>query len=314
MLSSSDATISDAAKLWLKRCKAYELERATLRSYKGHFTHHIEPKIGDLLLQNVTRADVEEFLDDMLDSSSKMMTKKVLASLRSILTHAQSRGWIEHNYARDVKLPRGRRHEEEKVIPTKDEIRALLKNVPAKSKPIIVTAVFTGMRSSELRGLTWSNVDLEKGVIRIRQRADRWNEMGAPKSRAGRRDIPMTPMVRSTLTEWQKRCPKGPLNLVFPNGKGNPEGHANLYHRIFKPLMVDCGIVDREGKPRFSIHCLRHAAASLFIEQGWSPKKIQAILGHSSINMTFDVYGHLFHDAEADVALMEKVEKDLMAA
>jgi integrase len=111
-----------------------------------------------------------------------------------------------------------------------------------------------------------------------------------------------------------KVCPKGPLGLVFPNGIGNPEGHANFYHRIFKPLMIDCGIVDGEAKPRFSIHGLRHAAASLFIEQGWSPKKIQTILGHSSINMTFDVYGRMFHDAEADVALMEKVEKDLMVA
>ena len=202
----------------------------------------------------------------------------------------------------------------EKVIPTKDEIRLLLTRVPAKHKHIIVTLIFTGMRSSELRGLTWDNVDLEKGVIRIRQRADRWNEMGAPKSRAGRRDIPMTPMVRETLAEWLKRCPKGPPNLVFPNGKGNAETHANIYHRVFKPLMVDGGIVDGEGKPRFSIHGLRHAAASLFIEQGWSPKKIQTILGHSSINMTFDVYGHLFHDDKADLALMEKVQRDLMAA
>ncbi|MEO3430703.1 tyrosine-type recombinase/integrase [Pelagibius sp. CAU 1746] len=314
MSSSSDATISDAAKLWLKRCKAYGLERATLRSYTGHFKHHIEPKIGGLLLKDLVRADVEDFLDDMLDTSSKAMTKKVLASLRSILTHAQSRGWIEHNFARDVKLPRGRRHEEEKVIPTKGEIKLLLTKAPEKHKPIIVTAILTGMRSSELRGLTWDNVDLKKGVIYIRQRADRWNEMGPPKSRAGRRDIPIGSMVRETLTEWKKVCPPGPANLVFPNGKGNPETHANIYNRVFKPLMVKCEIVDGEGKPRFSIHGLRHAAASLFIEQGWSPKKIQTILGHSSINMTFDVYGHLFHDAEADVALMEKVEKDLMAA
>ena len=78
--------------------------------------------------------------------------------------------------------------------------------------------------------------------------------------------------------------------------------------------MIECGIVDLKGKPRFGIHALRHAAASLFIEQGWSPKKIQTILGHSSITMTFDVYGHLFQDLEADVALMEKVERDLLAA
>jgi integrase len=157
--------------------------------------------VGSLLLKELTRSDIQSFMDDMLDASSKSMTKKVLASLRSILTVAQERDWIERNYAREVKLPRGCRHEEEKAIPTKDEISLLLTKVPLKHKPIIVTAIFTGMHSSELRGLTWDNVDLEKGIISIRQRADRYNEMGAPKSRAGRRDIPMTPMVRETLTE-----------------------------------------------------------------------------------------------------------------
>ncbi|MZR31504.1 tyrosine-type recombinase/integrase [Sneathiella litorea] len=78
--------------------------------------------------------------------------------------------------------------------------------------------------------------------------------------------------------------------------------------------MIDCEIVDSEGQPKFGFHSLRHAAASLFIEQGWTPKKIQVLLGHSSINMTFDVYGHLFHNPEEDVAQMAKMESDLLAA
>jgi integrase len=78
--------------------------------------------------------------------------------------------------------------------------------------------------------------------------------------------------------------------------------------------MIECEITKTDGKPKFGIHALRHAAASLFIEQGWPPKKIQVILGHSSINMTFDVYGHLFHDPEEDVELMAKMESDLLAA
>lgn len=63
-----------------------------------------------------------------------------------------------------------------------------------------------------------------------------------------------------------------------------------------------------------TLHGLRHAAASLFIEQGWNPKKIQALLSHSSINMTMDVYGHLFENAEEDVSMFEKLEHDLLAA
>ncbi|WP_244296395.1 tyrosine-type recombinase/integrase [Stappia sp. TSB10GB4] len=68
------------------------------------------------------------------------------------------------------------------------------------------------------------------------------------------------------------------------------------------------------GKPKFSFHALRHAAASLFIKQGWPAKKVQTILGHSSITMTFDVYGHLFDNAEDYVDLFVKLEADLEAA
>lgn len=98
------------------------------------------------------------------------------------------------------------------------------------------------------------------------------------------------------------------------NAKGNVETHSNIYDRMFKPLMLSCGIVNGEGGLRFSLHAMRHAAASLFIEQGWPPKKIQTMLGHSSITMTYDVYGHLFHDPVKDVDLMDEMVRGLLAA
>lgn len=313
-MTKAEATIRDAANLWLKRCTLDGLERATIRSYKGHFTHHIEPKIGGLMLKEFTASDVQDFIDELLGEISRAMTKKVLTSLRSILSAAQSRGMIDKNVAREIKLRRDSRNDKERIIPTKDEIRRLIDRAPARHKPLVITALLSGMRSSELRGLSWAHVDFDKGLILIKQRADRYNAIGVPKSRAGIRTIPMSPLVASTLLDWKTRCPNGDLNLVFPNGAGNVEGHANIFHRIFKPLMISCEIVDNEGKPKFGFHSLRHAAASLFIEQGWTPKKIQVLLGHSSINMTFDVYGHLFHNPEEDIAQMAKMESDLLAA
>jgi hypothetical protein len=72
------------------------------------------------------------------------------------------------------------------------------------------------MRASELRGLNWSNVDLDAGVIHVRQRADAWRRSGPPKSKAGKRDIPLAPIVINTLRDWKSGCPKGDLDLVFP--------------------------------------------------------------------------------------------------
>ncbi|MHA3980672.1 tyrosine-type recombinase/integrase [Halovulum sp. GXIMD14794] len=308
-------TIRDACDAWLKTCERNGLERATLRSYRGHVAHHIDKKIGSLPVAELTRADVRDFIDEMQDEGmSRSMTKKVLASLRSALGEAVEREWIPHNVARDVKMKRNRRDEPERAIPTKEEIRIMISNTPDRHRPLIVTAIFTGMRVSELRGLAWDNVDFDRKVIEVVQRADYYNELGKPKSRSSKRVIPMAPRVIEELSQWKPKCPAGPQNLVFPNGAGKIENLSNIYTRVFAPLQRENGMVGDDGKPKFGFHALRHAAASLFIEQGWTPKKVQSILGHSSITMTMDVYGHLFENPEEDVALFEKMEKDLLAA
>jgi integrase len=181
------------------------------------------------------------------------------------------------------------------------------------------------MRASELRGLPWSDIDLDGGVIHVRQRADAWNKIGAPKSKAGKRDIPLAPIVVNALRQWRLECPKGEFDLVFPNGSGNTESLSNIWKRCWIPLQLKCGMVSESGKkhsddrpilaPRYGFHSLRHAAASLFIRYlGWSPKRLQTVMGHSSVRMTFDLYGHLFEDVEADRADMAKIEAAIRAA
>lgn len=101
-------------------------------------------------------------------------------------------------------------------------------------------------------------------------------------------------MLVEALGPWQSDCPKGELGLVFPNGKGNLESYGNIMRRIFYPLEKETGLFGKDGKPKYGFHALRHFAASMMIEQGWPPKKIQSILGHSSITITYDTYGHLF--------------------
>lgn len=200
---------------------------------------------------------------------SRAHVKKVMVSLRSILSEAVEREWITHNVALDVKLRRkSRTAEDEKIIPTKDEIRLIIENAPASHRAMFITAIFTGMRISELRGLTWDCVDFERRVIKVSKRADEFGAMGAPKSRAGVRDIPMTPMVQETLSAWRSEALESDLALVFPNGAGRVQNYSNIYNRIFKPMLVQNGIVNDRGEAKFGIHALRHAAASLFIEQG----------------------------------------------
>jgi integrase len=163
------------------------------------------------------------------------------------------------------------------------------------------------MRASELRGLHWGDVDLDAGNVHICQRADQWRKLGSPKSAAGTRDIPLTPMVINTLRQWKVACPPG--ELVFPNRSGNIGIHANFLARVWNPLLRECGM------PPYTFHSLRHSAASLFIETlGWTPKRVQAVMGHASISMTFDLYGHVFPSAESDKEAMRKLDAAISAA
>ncbi|EYD70863.1 tyrosine-type recombinase/integrase [Limimaricola hongkongensis] len=315
-MPTAPKTVNDACLSWLKTCERNQLERATLKAYRSHANIHIVPKIGDLYLCDLSRSQVRDFMHDLLDAGvSRAQVKKVMISLRSILSEAMEREWMEHNVATDVKLKRQSRVAGDgKVIPTKDEIRLIIDKAPASHRVMLITAIFTGMRISELRGLSWTGVDFDRRVICITQRADEFQQIGAPKSRAGRREIPMAPMVHDALLAWRNEVVEGELSLVFPNSKGNVQSYSNINNRVYRPMMRELGLVDEAGRPRFGFHSLRHAAASLFIEQGWNPKKIQTIIGHASITMTMDTYGHLFESADNDVALFEKMERDLMAA
>ncbi|MBV8121689.1 MAG: site-specific integrase, partial [Alphaproteobacteria bacterium] len=226
--------------------------------------------------------------------------------LKSILGEAQRRGLVAQNAAQPVRVDVKKRQQGKlavgRDIPSKEEVQTIVAKAERRWRPLLITAVFTGLRSSELRGLTWDHVDFERKVIEVRQRADHWGAIGAPKSAAGEREIPMSPMVVNALKEWRLACPKGPGRFVFPNGAGNIESHANIANRGFYALQRAAGITKEDGKPKYGLHALRHFFASWAIERGFSAKRVQALLCHSSIQMTFDVYGHLFPSLEDDHA------------
>jgi integrase len=311
---SASITVAEAAKLWIERGELERLERSTLRQYRNHLKLHINPLIGSMKLPRLSTPAIEAFRDDLLKKGSRAMARKVLASLKSILGEAQRRGIVAQNAAQPVKVDMKKRDQRKlavgRDIPSKEEIQTILSKAAGRWRPLLIMAIFTGMRSSELRGLTWDHVDFDQKVIHVQQRADHWGAMGAPKSAAGDRKIPMSPMVVNALREWGLSCPwgevgKGPegrLRLVFPNGNGRVENHANIANRGFYALQIAAGIVDATGKPKYGMHALRHFFASWAIERDFSPKRVQALLGHSSIQMTFDVYGHLFPSLEDDHA------------
>jgi integrase len=314
---NASITVAEAAELWIKTGELENLEYSTLREYRNHAKLHINPLIGTTTLARLSTPAIEAFRDELLRKGSRAMARKVLASLKSIINEAQRRGLVARNAAQPVKIDAKKRESAKltvgRDIPSKDEAQAILAAAAGRWRPFFVTAIFTGMRASELRGLTWGDVDFERKVVHVRQRANLWGDIGSPKSEAGDREIPMSPMVVNALKEWKLGCPKGQLGLVFPNGRGKVESHANIWNRGFTPLQIEAGIIGEDGKAKYGLHALRHFFASWAIERGLTPKRVQALLGHSSIQMTFDRYGHLFPSLEDDHAKFAAGEAALVA-
>jgi integrase len=340
-------TLREAGQLWLRRAERDQLEPSTIRQYCQHLRLHIEPLMGDCLVSTLSPPALESFKDQMLQTRSRMMAKKVLTSLKGVLEEAVRLGYADRNPAAGVRIRHATRGESSDSctpgsgarVPSKVEIRSLLQH-SGQLFPLLkaggagsrasagtwwhaffVCAVFTGMRASELRGLSWDRVDLGRRLICVRQRADFRGKIGRPKTAAGNRDIPMSPMVAGTLTEWQPKCPPTDFRLVFPSRNGRVQMTSNIHKMCWVPLQLAAGMTalrrQSDGamalRPRFTFHALRHAAASLFIEQGWQPKKVQTVLGHSSIQMTFDIYGKLWSDLDTDLLAMAKLEHQLLS-
>ena len=278
-------------------------------------------------LSRLTAPMVRAFEDKLALDRSPAMVRKARGSLGAILADAQERGLVGQNVVRAFRARRRRGKETRadkrqkgklKVgvdIPSPDEIRAIIAHLDGRWRPLLLTANFTGLRASELRGLRWADVDLQHGELHVRQRADCFNAIGRPKSEAGERTVPLLPMLVSTLRAHRLVCPKGKLDLVFPNGAGNVESHQNIVQRGFQPAQIAAGVVTKSGKAKYpGLHALRHFYASWLINRRVDGglelplKLVQARLGHASIAMTADCYGHLFPrgDDRAELAAAEK--------
>ena len=350
---SASVTLAEAGKLWIATAEKNQLERSTIAAYRQHLDLHIAPYLGRVRLSQLSAPMVREFEDKLASGlasdgaepqpRSRAMIKKVRTSLSSLIGDAQERGLISRNVVKDLRSARrrGKERQAEKRqkgklkigvdIPTREEIRAIVDHLGGRWRPFLMTAIFTGLRASELRGLRWADIDFDKRELHVRQRADAYKAIGKPKSESGERTIPLPPIVVNTLREWKLASPKSTLDLAFPTGVGNVEYHGNIVKRGLGPAQIKAGVttpaLDEAGKPVTGkdgrpvmaakypgLHALRHFYASWCINRKVDgglelpAKVVQERLGHSSIMMTMDVYGHLFPrgDDSAELAAAEK--------
>lgn len=322
---STSVTVAQAADQWLDSVRASDREPTTIAAYDQHVRLHIVPVCGRIKLSQLTAPKVRKFLDGWLSNLSRPMATRVFRSFKAILTEAQARGLVAQNVALAVKVPNAPRRGNKVIIPSKAELRAILAAAASSenlmARAMVELIIYTGLRASEVRGLAWRSVDLGNGKVRVDSRADARGGHGAPKSVAGVRVVPIPAVLVATLREWKLACPHHADNLVFPSPKGRVLSHGVMGKNYLKPILIAAGVTkpgkdedEDEAAAKYTAHVFRHAAASLWIEQGLNPKRVQTLVGHSSIQVTFDTYGHLFEERDREASDANAIQRALFAS
>jgi integrase len=310
---SGKLTVAEAGRNWIDHAEKGvgrpdgPLERASVKGYREALELHIVPLIGETPIAKLDAESVRSFEKKLIEGGrSKQTIKRVLQSLGAILADAGA----SRNVVRDRPRYKKSGRDDEKLvvgkdIPTPQQVSAIIHHAPARWRTLLVVAAFTGLRASELRGLHYEDVDLKNNELTVRQRADCYGVLGSPKSKTARRRVPFGPIVANALRAGYVEA--GGKGLVFGTSKGTIVEHSNLVKASIIPAAEAAGVPQYTG-----LHCLRHFYASWCIDRKIDAKVIQERMGHSSITMTFDRYGHLF--PRRDDAEIEAAEQAVMDA
>lgn len=296
----------DFSEQWLKDYAEGTLKPLTLRLYRTLVKTHLNAAFGELPLTGITPQLVHRFLAGCLREKglSPRTRNYLLFLLKTMLKYARRWGYLRDNPAEDIKPLREEPREMDFLRP--EEVQLLLKQADEPYRTLFLTAILTGMRRGELLGLQWGDIDWRNNRIHVRRTLychsrdelaernenakEKWR-FSSPKSRRSVRTIEMSPRLREALELHRLQCPVSPYDLVFCTADGAPMDAPNMVKRQFLPAL------SRAGLRRIRFHDLRHTYTTLLIAQGENVKFIQSQLGHASIQMTLDRYGHLLPEA-----------------
>jgi integrase len=279
------------------RTKAGDLYKpSAIRGYERSLRDRLLPSLGGKRLGDVQRRDVQHLADELLGEGLDPSTvRNVLMPLRVIYRRAIEDGDLAVNPTSNLRLPavRGRRER----IASPEEAQLLLAALPERDRALWATALYAGLRRGELMALRWDDVDLAQGVIHVERSYDEKARVEIePKSRAGRRTIPIVGALRDELVAHKTR-ERRDSGLVFGSTEEKPFVTSNVWRRA----QVAWRHADLNA---IGLHEARHTFASTLIAAGVNAKAITTYMGHASIQTTYDLYGKLMPGSEAEAAAL----------
>ena len=316
-LEPSRATVEDWMRIWAEDYTGH-LKPRTAIMYKGYINNHIIPGLGKAPLQKLQPHDVQKFYNKLSIDLAPKSVKNIHGILHKALKQAVANGMMRTNPADFCTLPKAKKPE---IKPLgEEEMKAFIRKSLEKtdtSRLFFAVDLLTGMRQSEILGLTWDNVDLENGLIYVKQQLQLVGGkyvLLTPKHDK-ERVISISPYVVKLLQKQDREQKKwqlaagsaweNPKNFVFTDELGDNLKRHTIYKR-FKKIAAEIGCPDA----RF--HDLRHTYAVFSLRAGDDIKTLQDNLGHHTAAFTLDVYGHVTEEmkkasADRQQALVEKL-------
>ena len=299
----SAITVAEAAGSWLELAERGAIRTrsgdrykpSALRGYEQALRIRLLPPLGAQKLAEITRADLQRLVarwqEDGLSASG---IRNTINPLRAIYRNSDllTEGSIVSNPTVGLRLPAVRGGRDRTASP--DAATRLLRALPDGDRALWATALYAGLRLGELRALDWEDVDLPGSTILVSRSYDPKAGVVEPKSRAGRRSVPIASVLREILVEHRALSGRE-RGLAFGRTDGrpfDPGGTNNRARRAWAGAGLD----------PIGLHECRHTCASYFIAAGVNAKTLSTFLGHASISTTLDRYGHLFPGSEAEAA------------
>lgn len=311
---SGDMTVTAWFDYWIENIKGDSIRPNTIRNYKERFEHNIKKCIGNMILSEVKPMHCQNVLNQMKDEYKTSTIYQTRITLYCMFSDAVENDVIHKNpVTKAVKYNIGKEPKKVRAL-TIDEQKKFLE-VAEKSSNYNQFAFIlqTGLRTGELIGLKWSDIDWEKRVVHIQRSMEyrysvgEWR-IGEPKSKSGYRDVPLTEEAIAILKRQKEKLREiKVINMqfkehVFLCRKGEPTKNSAYDTTLFK-------LCDKAGIERFSMHVLRHTMATRCIEGGMRPKTLQVILGHANVGITMNLYVHVTEDEK--VKEVERIESAL---
>jgi integrase len=279
---SENLKVADYLDRWLDSIRD-TLRVRTWQRYEQITRLHLKPTIGRTRLDKLNALQVQYLYRSKLDSGLSPRTVQIIhTTLYKSLKQAMRWSLVSRNVCEVVVPPRVPKSE---IKPLDAQQTKKLLDTTRDTQPdfhaLYVLAVTTGMRSGEILGLQWQDVDLDADTLQVRRTVFN-GAVSTPKTSRSNRGIGLPKLALEAL----RRHPRN-AGWVFSSKSGTSLSVHNLHNRSWKPLLRDARL------PRIRFHDLRHTCATLLLSKGVHPKLVQELLGHSSIEITLDTYSHV---------------------